>query len=618
MLGRVPTVSRVDAGVAAVFVAAGAAEAVVRHASTPGLLVVTASGALWLGSLAMRRRHPVVTLALLCGAAVLGTALTQLWWPDQPDGGGVWLFAIMLAAYSLGAHARGRVLVLGALLPLTLALAADLTTLRGWPLVSGVVFITVFLGLVPTAVGRLVRSRHDRLLALGAQHDQIVRALQGQRESSVLAERLRTTERLQPTLVQGLRALAHHAESGGTAEDIETQARGLLERTREEVVALTAPIDEVGVLEVPAVDHVDILRTAAQPWAAVAACAVAAGLAIESTSVLALSAPDWLAVALSMLVGAPLGLSWWRPAASAAGCLVMATIFSRLLAPLDGSLSETGLVLALAFTVGALCRRRAAVLGLAVCWAGQLVGVGTDDPLGDAVALAMCWLGGLALNEASRLVEQGRANNALLASQESARLQRAVVDERLRFARELHDAIGSSLTVIVLQAGAARRLAATSPERAREVMGDVAAAARDGVAALAPEGDVPDVQALVERARAAGLVVDARVADVVRLDPTTRALVHRLVQEALTNVLRHAVGSRASLRLEVRDGQVELSVTNTAGRPGQHSPGSGRGLTGIRERVAAASGVVTCGPLPDGGFEVRARLPLPLPTRVAP
>jgi signal transduction histidine kinase len=215
-------------------------------------------------------------------------------------------------------------------------------------------------------------------------------------------------------------------------------------------------------------------------------------------------------------------------------------------------------------------------------------------------------------------VEQGRANNALLASQEAARLQRAVVDERLRFARELHDAIGSSLTVIVLQAGAARRLAATSPERAREVMGDVAAAARDGVAALAAEGDAPDVQALVERARAAGLVVDARVADVVRLDPTTRALVHRLVQEALTNVLRHAVGSRASLRLEVRDGQVELSVTNTAGTPGQHSPGSGRGLTGIRERVAAASGVVTCGPLPDGGFEVRARLPLPLPTRVAP
>jgi signal transduction histidine kinase len=617
MLRRVRRVARGDVIVAAAFVAAAAVEAVVRHRAAPGPLALNVTGALWLGSLALRRHKPVVPLGVICGAAVFGTVLSQLWWPDAPDGGGVWLFAVMLASYSLGAHTRGPVVALGVLLPLVLALVADLPTASGWPLVSGVVFITIFIGLVPAAVGRLVRTRHDRLLMLRDQRDLIARSLQTQQESAVFAERLRTNERLQPTLLHGLRALAEKAEDGAPAAVVEAEARRLLERTRHEVTALTAPIDELLPPEVPSADHVLALRASAQPWATMVACAVAAGLAVESTHVLALTAPAWVAVALSVVVAAPVGLCWWRPVSAAAAAFVTATVFSRLVAPLDGSLSETGLALATAFAVGALSRRRTAVLGLLVCVAGQVVGVGTDDPLGEAEILVMCWLGGVALHEVSRLVEQTRANNELLAGQEAVALRHAVVEERLRFARELHDAIGSNLTVIALQAGGARRLAERSADRAGQVMRDVAAVARDGLAALEPSSADGDLAGLLERVRSAGLDVDARLDDLSALAPATRFAVHRVLQEALTNVLRHAPGSHAALSLTVRDEVVELRVTNSAGSGPGSTPVSrlgstastGRGLAGIRERVAACEGEVSFGPLANGGFELSAVVP---------
>jgi signal transduction histidine kinase len=610
-----------DIAVAVAFVVAAATEAVVRHHGAPGPLVLDVSGALWLGSLAFRRRRPLVPMALVCGAAVVGPLLAQQLWPDVPDTAGVWLFAIMLASYSLGAHGRGPAVVLGVVLPAAVALAADLTTRSGWPLVSGVVFITVFTGLAPMAVGRLVRTRHDRLVTLRDQQETIVHGLRAHQESVVLAERLQTAERLHPTLLQGMRDLAEQAEGGASPADVEAAGRLLLERTRHEVVALTAPVDQPAVSDVPSVDHVRALRATAQPWAAVAGCAVAAGLSVEATRVLTPSLPLWLTVTLSVLVGVPVAFMWWRPLVATAAAFGVAAVFSRLVAPLDGSLSETGVALALAFGVGALSRRRWAAVGLALCWVGQLVGVGTDDPLGEATILLMCWLAGLAVNEASRLVEQSRANNELITGEQVAALTRVLVEERLRFSRELHDAVGSSLTVIVLQAGGARRLAGTAPERAREAMRHVAAAAREAVAALEPGASgevVPDIAGLVERVRATGLVVAADLSGVERLDPAARALVHRVVQEALTNVLRHARGSRAAVTVRAGDESVEVSVVNTAPTETARQPGSGRGLAGIRERVTDGAGAVSAGPRPDGGFEVRAVLPLRLVTQAAP
>lgn len=595
---------------AAGFVLAAVAEAVARFHASPGLLAFSGSGSLILGSLAVRRRHPLVPACAIAAGGVLGTAITAQLWPEAQDGGGVWILAMVVASYSLGAHAAGRPVVLGVLLPLVVVTGTDWTSTSGWDRASGMLFVTLFVGLLPTAIGRVVRIRHQRLDLLRDQHERIVRAQCAERESAVLAERLATTERLQPTLVAGLQELAATAESTGDPGEVESTARDLLSRTREEVVALTAPVEAAPAHEVPEADHLGALRAAAQPWAVLTAGAVAVGLSLESSQVLDPSASAWVVLPACLLVGAPLALAWWRPVPALAVAWLAAAAYSRLVVPLDGSLSESGFAMAAAFGVAALSPRRTAVLGLLVCWAGQLLGVGSGDLLGEGGVLLLCWLGGLAVNEVSRLVEQTRANNQLLASQEAASAVRAVVEERLRLAREIHDALGHSLTVVALQAGAARRIAREDPARAAQVMRTVAEAARGGVAALALDGagldSLPD---LVERVRATGVEVDVDLPTGGLPDPGQQEVAFRVVQEALTNVLRHAPGARVSVAVRSGEAGVEVVVVNSAPTGAGAGPGTGRGLAGLHERVVAVAGRVSWRAREDGGFEVRALLP---------
>jgi signal transduction histidine kinase len=426
----------------------------------------------------------------------------------------------------------------------------------------------------------------------------------------VLAERVRTTEQLQPALLDGLRELAGRADGTVDPGEIESAARDLLGRTREQVVALTAPVELPEAAGPAHVDHLGPLRAGAQRWAVLGAGVIGAGLALESTTELRMSAPAWVALVLSAVTCLPLALVWWRPLTAIVLVWCGAVAFSRLVAPLDGSLSGTALSLASAFAVAALSTRRAALAGLALCWLGQLVGLGAADPFGEAVILFACWLGGLAVNEVSRLVEQSRANNRLLAGQEEVGRQRAVVEERLRLAREVHDQIGHSLTVVALQAGAARRMAATDPVRAREVMVTIAQAARDGLAAITSP-TAPDVAILLDRTRSAGLELTADVGslDAPGIDPETRTVAARVIQEALTNVLRHAPGAPASVTVREEGNGVAVDVHNGPPTGPGGSRGSGRGLVGLRERVALHGGQLVWGPREDGGFHVRAVLP---------
>jgi signal transduction histidine kinase len=610
---------RIDAVVALGFVLAAVAEAALRYHSEPARLAFNATGALWLAVLVLRRRRPAVAIGVIAAGGVAGTLVTAYAWPHGEDSAGVWIVALLLAAYSVGAYGSDRALALGALLPFAVVSAADLTTRSGWSRISGMVFVTVFIGLLPTTVGRVVRVRNGRVRMLQDQHERIAAAQRAQQASAVIAERLRTVERLQPGLVEGLQSLAAAAEAEAAPADVEAEARTLLARTREEVLALTEPVDVPPVADLPPADHVAALRRAAQPWAALVAAAVAAGLYAEGTRVLDVPGSAWVALASAVAVGAPLALAWARPMTAVVLGYVAVAAYSRLLAPLDGTLSETGFALAAAFTVAALLPRRRAAAGLAVCVVGQLAGVGTSDLLGGALLLVLSWLGGLAVNEASRLVEQSRTNNELLRRQEDAAATRAVVEERLRLAREIHDALGHSLTVVALQAGAARRLTDGDPERARAVMQTVAAAARSGVASLAPERDDADVAALVERVAATGLSVEADLGGQVELDPQQRLVAFRVVQEGLTNVLRHAPGARTNVVIRRRGDQAEVLVVNSAptGTGSQTGEGAGRGLAGLRERVAAAAGHVTWRGRDDGGFELRALLPLPARMPVA-
>lgn len=596
---------------AAGLVLAGVAEA----ARVRGHLPLNVAGALLLAVLAVRRRRPVLAIVGVALAGVLVAVVPHLLWSPPSGEMTVPMLALMVASYSLGVHARLRVaLALGVLLPLAVVLASDVTgPMRGWPLLNGVLFVTLFLGLVPMLVGRAVRARQQRLSMLREQRERIEREQRANAESAMLAERLHMLERLRPTLLHGLRALSDDAESGTGPRAIEEAARELLTRTREEVVALTAPADEAAHVVTSGADHLPALRAAAQPWVTLAAGALAAGLAIESAGVLAVPAAGWVAVLASIAVGLPLVAAWRLPVTAAALAWLATAAYSHLSTPLGGTLSETGICFATSFAVGALSRRPTAVVGLVVCWAGHAATAANPGLLGDEAALLVFWLGGLAVNEGSRLVEQTRANNVLLAGQEAAAARRAVLRERVRMARELHDVIGHSLTVVALQAGAARRLAGTDPARVPAVMRTIAAAAREGVAALEPADTEPSLAAIIDRTRATGLPVDADIAEAAAIGHPHRAVVLRVVQEALTNVLRHGPGSRATVAVHQKGQQVRVQVTNSAPtRPGS-GPVMGRGLAGIRERVAAVDGEVTWGRRDDGGFEVRAVLPLAAP-----
>ena len=208
-----------------------------------------------------------------------------------------------------------------------------------------------------------------------------------------------------------------------------------------------------------------------------------------------------------------------------------------------------------------------------------------------------------------------------------AQARAAVTEERARIARELHDVVTHHLNLVVLQAMAADgragrdqpvreslqliersgREALTEMRRLLGVLRD-----EDGERPLTPQPGMDDVGRLVDSARTAGLSVDLAVAGVPRRLPAGLALtVYRIVQESLTNAARHAAGSRVGIRLRYEPDAVDVAVLDDGGRPADSSHGGGRGLLGMRERVAVFAGTLEAGPSPDGGFAVHARLPLP-------
>jgi signal transduction histidine kinase len=212
-------------------------------------------------------------------------------------------------------------------------------------------------------------------------------------------------------------------------------------------------------------------------------------------------------------------------------------------------------------------------------------------------------------------------------AEHEAQTRRAVEAERSRIAGELHDVVTHNVSVMVVQAGAARSVLDSSPDDAREALLAVEASGRTAMSELrhllgllAPAGGEEDmlvpqpgtarVPALVERVRAAGLSVELTVTGARDLPPGVDLAAYRVVQEALTNVIKHAGTSRAAVVLEYRPDDLLITVTDD-GRPatGPGGPG-GRGLIGLRERIGLYGGELDAGPRPGGGWRVRARIPV--------
>jgi signal transduction histidine kinase len=240
----------------------------------------------------------------------------------------------------------------------------------------------------------------------------------------------------------------------------------------------------------------------------------------------------------------------------------------------------------------------------------------------DLVLFVPALVGGVVAG--SRRTRQLATEKALVEAQARA----AVAEERARIARELHDVVTHHVNLVVLQAMAASGLLDRDPEKVREPLQVIERSGREALTEmrrllgvlreddaerpLAPQPGVDDVDDLVGSARSAGLSVGLAVSGTPQQLPTGLGLtVYRIVQEALTNAARHAAGSRVGVSLRYEPAAVEVAVVDDGGRDVEHAPaGGGRGLLGMRERVAVYAGTLEAGPVPAGGFAVHARLPL--------
>ena len=246
-------------------------------------------------------------------------------------------------------------------------------------------------------------------------------------------------------------------------------------------------------------------------------------------------------------------------------------------------------------------------------------------------------LGGQAAWNAARSRARLADQAATLQTQAAELKEHAVVEERLRIARELHDVVAHHVSVMGVQAAAARRVLDVDPPAASAALASVEGSAREAVTEMrsllgtlrqgeraeadpgrAPEPSVDAIPALVEQLRADGLAVSySIVADppdaAMHVGPAVGLTLYRTVQEALHNVRRHSTASAATVVLRVSgsgpSGFAEVEILD-AGRPRTGTSGTGLGLLGMRERVASLDGALEIGPRATGGYRVRVRLPL--------
>jgi signal transduction histidine kinase len=302
--------------------------------------------------------------------------------------------------------------------------------------------------------------------------------------------------------------------------------------------------------------------------------------------------------------------------------------------PLEGWTTPLVALVVAAYSLGSLTRRRSAVVS--GIWVAALIATVivlhpdvAQDP-GDFVVatltLAGPWLGGYAIRK--------REDRELALERRAIKLERirdqetraAVAEERARIARELHDVVAHAISVIVLQARGGRRALASDPDATRDALDAIETTGTEALAdmrrllgvfrtdgdglELAPRPSLRHIEALVAQVRDAGLPIELSVeGEPVDLPAGVDVSAYRILQEALTNALRHAGPTTARVVIRYDNGALDLEVMDS-GRGTQRSAEYGHGLAGMRERVALFGGSLDAGPRPEGGFAVRARLPL--------
>ena len=338
-------------------------------------------------------------------------------------------------------------------------------------------------------------------------------------------------------------------------------------------------------------------------------------------------------VILVLLTTLPIALRRYRPlgvlAVTVGAEALLLLFFSRAQIPV-------GVIVAL-YTVASRCERRVSIR--AAEWAALPIIVAVivnNGPhfgrvIPELAVFAIAWVLGDNIRTRRAYLAELEARAARLEREREERDERAVAEERSRIARELHDVIAHNVSVMVVQASAGEELFDRDPGRARESLAAVASTGRAALTELrrllgvirpeeegetgpayAPQPGVEYLDELVRQVRETGLNVELSVLGEPRALPEGVGLcAYRIVQEALTNTLKHADASRAEVSLRYVADALELQVLDDGrGAPPVNGEGAGHGLIGMRERVALFGGELSARPRSGRGYEIRARIPL--------
>jgi signal transduction histidine kinase len=351
--------------------------------------------------------------------------------------------------------------------------------------------------------------------------------------------------------------------------------------------------------------------------------------AIDATVEHGSTEPVWVSVLATVLIAGPVVVRRAAPVLAYAVCLgaAVAAMLSGVIpsVAIGAPISAVAVVL---YLVAVVCPWRRSVPALAAGLAGAVVVMLYDrftgtlaEPWSDSLlGVTFGWLvlvTGWALGVAARERRKHAEDEAV------RRTEQAVAEERLRIARELHDIVAHSMSLIAVKAGIANHVAEARPEEAREALRVIEAASRGSLTemrhllgvlrsevdspALGPAPGPAGIPALVDGARTAGVTVSLSLDGTDGLADGIGLSVYRIVQESLTNVVRHAAPTRSAITVAVSEETVRVEVTN-AGPRVVRGPG-GHGLIGMRERVAVYGGTFEAGPRPAGGWRVLAVLP---------
>lgn len=545
------------------------------------------------------------------------------------------LLGCAASGYLLGAWTRPIVAVAGALAAGAALTFANQRHFPGhYPLVDDLVFFLLVVG-APALAGASLVARAAQVRELS----ELSQRLAAQRRDELAAARLEEQHRIQlevhHRLVEQMGAIALRAEGarheadGRSREqalaDVETTARAGLDDLRR---ALGLLREEEGPDQPAARAPRGTVTEPPPGWSdLLLAAGLGAAMAVESVVSDAARGPAVANILAAFAVAAPLVVRRRHPVAATGLVLAAAAPVSSVLTPIPVMVTALALLLVASYAVGCHARGWWRAAGTAVAWLGCLA-VGLASPPGardpEGLLPTMIWV---ALAVVAGTIAAGWSQRAAQVQEivedldrgRDADIRVAVARQRQEMARDLHDSVAHTMTVVCLNAGAARRVAGTDPDTRGEALATIVQASRAGMGELRRGLDVLEpadaLRAPSLRGMAEALGVDLHVSLHAGLEPAASdaALLHRVLREAVVNAARHAPGARVEARLEVRDGLVRLEVTDDG--PGTPSSagralGSGSGLAGLAALLRERGGELDYGPAPTGGFLVAATLPL--------